>query len=552
MRATIAWSYELLAEAHQRLLRHLSVFAGGWSLEAAEEVATASDEDSLSVFAGLSALVDHSLVLGDDRDDPAPRYRMLETIREYASEHLTSEGEADVVSRRHADFFIALAERAEPNLTGPEQIQWLDRLAADHDNLRAALNWARATGDAERGARLCAGLWRYWLARGHSGEGRGWTQRFLSLLDANLATGVRAGLEYAAGAMAYGLSLHDDAEHYFETALALFREAGNPEMVATTLNGLGVIASARGAYAHALPYLREAAALHRQTGNDTLLAAPLSNMANIIRYEASSAEAVAEAITLYEECIDIHRRHGNTQQLANCLTNLALVLIDTGDFDRAGGLAAESLALGTALESPGLRAAALCALSALAIEIGDDDGAWPLVEESLELLRRSGDRDMIGINLVNLGILELRRGHVDRAEALARDALVLFQESGARRTLGYALENLGDVALARGDLRQARTHYEESLAARTGVGYIAGVAISLERLANVAYAEAAWEMAARQYGAAAALRTSLGYPAPPVTRAENERNLARIRETLGEEAFAAAWEAGAVPGEAPG
>lgn len=545
MRNTIAWSYELLAQPHQRLLRHLSVFAGGWSLEAAEAVAgTWEGGERFAVFGELSALIDASLVVVDDLHAIEPRYRMLETIREYASEQLAARGEGVTVHRLHADYFVALAEQAEPQLTGPDQAQWLDRLGAEHNNVRAALDWTRAAGDVERGARLTAALWRFWLNRGLSEEGRGWARTFLAMLGELASPLLRARLHYAAGALAFGQALHNEAEPHFETALTLFRAVGDTEQVAVTLNGLGVIASGKGEYARALPLLRESVALHRQAGNETFLAAPLLNIATIVRYQARDAETVSEAIALYEEGIDIHRRHGNVHQLATSLNNLALVLLDGGDFERAADLATESLALGKRVASPGLQAAALTTLSVTAIDQGEDERARPLTEAGLELFRRSGDRDMIGTNLVNLGTLELRGGRVERAEALAREALALFQQTGAQRLLGYAFENLGDVARARGDLKQARACYDESLAVRREVGYVAGVAISVERLASVACAEGAWDLAARQYGAAAALRDRLGVPAPPVARDENERNLARIREMLGEVPFAAAWEDG--------
>jgi predicted ATPase/DNA-binding XRE family transcriptional regulator len=544
MRDTIAWSYELLGDPERRLLRHLSVFAGGWSLEGAEAVGTDSGTEALSLLAGLNALVDKSLIVVDESAQDEPRYRMLETIREFAGEQLSSTEEAAAVRERHARYFAALAEEAEPFLTGSEQAQWLERLEIEHDNLRVALGWAQTADGAELGLRLSAALRLFWFGHGHIDEGRQWLETFLPLLDRASSPLLQARVLYSAGAIAYMQARHDEARQHFEASLALYRALGDTTEVGVTLNGLGVIASSKGEYERALTLLREAAAIHRSVGNDALLAAPLTNLANIARYQGQHAAAMGEAIALYEEGSDIYRRTGNVTALANTLNNLALVLADTGETERAIQLADESLALARELDNPGLQGFALTTLCAIALDQGRDAGAWPLAEECLDLFRRAGDRDMTAISLINLGTLEFRRGRHDRAEELAREAQALLQQSGARRLLGYVFGNLGDVTRARGNLRQARVQYEEGLAVWTGVGYVAGVADLLERLAGLACAEGSWEPAARQYAMAATLRERIGVPMPPVYRAEAERDCARIQEMLGVQAFNAAWQEG--------
>jgi predicted ATPase len=544
MRDTIAWSYDLLDESEQRLLRHLAVFAGGWTLEAAEAVCASSEAAAPSIFDGLNALIDQSLVTLDDYAEDEPRYRMLETIREFAGEQLAFYKEEQSGRMAHARYFLALAEEAEPLLTGSEQARWLESLEIEHDNLRVALDWAQTSGDADLGLRLSATLWRFWFGHGHTDEGRRRIQTFLPMLEQASSLLVQARVLYAAGALAFGLAVHDEARQHFEGSLALYRTLGDSTHVAVTLNGLGVIASSKGEYERALTHLRESAALHREAGNDALLAAPLMNTANIVRYQGRDAAAMAEAIALYEEGSNIYRRIGNISALANGLNNLALVLAETGDPERAIELTDESIALAAQLDNPSLRAFALTARCAIALDEGEDERAWLLAAEGLELFRRAGDRDQIATTLINLGALEFRRGRYDRAEELAREAQTLLQQSGARRLLAYVFENLGDVARARGDLRQARMQYEESLAIRTEIGYVVGNADALKRLASLACAEGSWTLAARQYGMAAALRERLGVPMPRVQQAEAERDRARIQGVLGEEAFEAAWQEG--------
>ena len=178
LRHAIAWSYDLLEAGEQALFRRLAVFAGGCTLEAAEAVCQAVDDSaaspgqSLEVLDGMASLVDKSLLRQEEQASGEPRFRMLETIREYGLECLTASGEEPAVRRAHADYYLALAEAAEPALTGPEQATWLDRLEAEHDNLRAALRWAEESGEAEIGLRLAGAFCQFWLMRGYLREGQ--------------------------------------------------------------------------------------------------------------------------------------------------------------------------------------------------------------------------------------------------------------------------------------------------------------------------------------------------------------------------------------------
>ena len=179
LRHAIAWSYDLLEAGEQALFRRLAVFARGCTLEAAEAVCQAVDDpaagpgQSLEVLDGVASLVDKSLLRQQEQASGEPRFRMLETIREYGLECLTASGEEPAVRRAHADYYLALAEAAEPALTGPEQATWLERLEAEHDNLRAALQWAEESGEAEIGLRLAGALCQFWLMRGLSARGAG-------------------------------------------------------------------------------------------------------------------------------------------------------------------------------------------------------------------------------------------------------------------------------------------------------------------------------------------------------------------------------------------
>ena len=190
MRAAIDWSYDLLNENEQKLFRMLTVFVGGFTLEAAEAVSGATGEDEMDILEGVTSLADNSLLRQKEQPNGEPRFIMLETIREYGFEKLEAAQEAKAIQRAQAAYFLELAEQAEPELSGANQAAWLDRLQAEHDNFRAALNWALQNGESEIGLRLAAAFWRFWLVRGYLSEGREQLDRVLS--GAALPTQARA------------------------------------------------------------------------------------------------------------------------------------------------------------------------------------------------------------------------------------------------------------------------------------------------------------------------------------------------------------------------
>ncbi len=180
LRAAIEWSHELLDPGEQALFAHLAVFSGGCTFEAAEAVCGAAGALQLDVLDGLDSLTQKSLLRPEDGADGETRFTMLETIREYGLERLDATGHAETVRRAHADYFVTLAEAAEPQLTGADQVDWLNRLGAEHDNFRSAMGWLEQGSEIETRLRIAAALWRFWWMRGHLAEGRGWLERALA------------------------------------------------------------------------------------------------------------------------------------------------------------------------------------------------------------------------------------------------------------------------------------------------------------------------------------------------------------------------------------
>jgi predicted ATPase/class 3 adenylate cyclase len=270
LRHTIAWSYDLLSAQEQRLFRRLAVFVGGCTPEAVESVSTAVDDTNADLLDSMASLLDKSLLQRVEQDGDEPRFAMLETIREYGLEMLASAGEEQATRMAHAAYYLALAERAEPELSGPQQLIWFERLEREHDNLRAALSWLLEQGaheqSKEHALRLGGALSRFWEIRGYVSEGWRWLERVLEISRGERSA-VRAKALIGAGALA---SLQDDfgqAEALCEEGMALCRELGDRRGSATALSSLGYAALMRSNYAAAHAQLEEALTLFREVGD---------------------------------------------------------------------------------------------------------------------------------------------------------------------------------------------------------------------------------------------------------------------------------------------
>jgi predicted ATPase/class 3 adenylate cyclase len=268
LRHAIDWSYGLIPEAEQGLLRRLSVFVGGWTVDAAERVCSPGDL-GVDAFDGVAALVDQSLVRGEEAAHGEPRFMMLETIREYGLERLDQAAETPEMRRRHATYFTELAEAAEPLLTKDPEV--INRVGHDHDNYRAALAWAIENDQAELGMRLGYALWRFWHQRGHLREGRHWFERLLALPSAAARTAARGkGLTGAAG-IAYWQNDYPTAEAWYIEAEAIYRELGDNIALADALYNVGSMAAIRGDMPTVFAKLGEGTAIGRDLGDDGIV-----------------------------------------------------------------------------------------------------------------------------------------------------------------------------------------------------------------------------------------------------------------------------------------
>ncbi len=426
MRATIAWSYDLLAPAERALFRRLAVFVRGWTLNAAEAVC--APEEEMDIFDGVAALVDQSLVYPREGGGGEPRYAMLETVHEYGLEQLRASGEEAGQRRAHAAYYATLAEEVEPRLAGAEQREWLERLEQEVPNLRAVLQWAGDNDELALGLRAAGALWRFWLTRGYLGEGRRW----------------------------FDLLLSRDADRGEEM----------DAIRAKALYGAGVLATEQGDYARGEELMRLSLDLYRGLGDGPRIAATLIALSNAAKYQTQYARAAVFA----QESLALRRALGDRPGIASALNVLSSLAVDRGDYRRAAALADESLALRRDMGDRAAIAGTLNNLGEVARYEGDDTRAAALYEEALALFRALGDKRSVAWTLANLGYLAHRRGDDDYARALFADCLALAQEIGHRIALAAALEGLAGVARANAVPERAARLFGAAAAVRDAIG----------------------------------------------------------------------------------
>ncbi|MGQ0569170.1 MAG: ATP-binding protein [Armatimonadota bacterium] len=489
LRAVMDWSYVLLPEKERVLLGRLSVFAGGWRLEAAESICAGGSIENEGILDLLSELVDKSLVIVDEQAGEI-RYRLLETVRQYGQERLLESGQDAPVRQRHRDWFLGLAERAEVELRGAAQSTWLKCLEVEHDNLRAALEWSQAeAGTGEAGLRLAAAMGRFWWMRGYLTEARGWLEGVLKQRgDATSASRARALLE--AGRLAWAQSDYTAAGTFLEQSLALSRGFGDRPGIADALNMLGLVAWVQSEYSIAHARYQEGLVLSRDLDDRRRVATLLNNLGRVSMAQGDHAAADS----FHRQSLEIYQTMGDIHGIAISLHNL------------------------------GLTAAAQ----------DRDEEARALFEESLRIRQELGDRHNVVYSLNSLGLVAYRQGRFQQAAELSEESLALSRELGNQEGIANALVNLARLAQHRDNLERAAALGRESLVLRRALGDRRGIAEGLDILAGLASAQGQKERAGRLFGAAAALRDAIGAPIPPADRAEHDRDVASVLSELGE------------------
>ena len=360
MRATLDWSYDLLSEPERKLFRRLSVFVGGFTLEAAEAVGASEEPGEMLGLFG--SLMEQSLVVVQPpRAGVEVRYGMLEPVRQYALEKLKESREAEETRTRHAAFFLALSERAEPELWKPDQLEWLDLLESESDNLRAALSWTIERGHGEVGLRLSVALQRFWSVRGYLEEGRRWLETALSACPSPEPS-IRAQALHGIGRMALEQGDRTLADRVLQESVALRRSLGDKRGMAASLQGLAEVALWERDYERAAMLCTESVALRREIDDKQGLATSL-NISGLVETHRGDHE---RALALHEEGLAVARQAGDTWAVAVHLDNLGWATLGQGDHERAARLFGEALKLNSELGEKWLSADCLDGLARVA------------------------------------------------------------------------------------------------------------------------------------------------------------------------------------------
>jgi predicted ATPase/DNA-binding SARP family transcriptional activator len=595
LRALIDWSYDSLPEAEAALLRRLSVFAGGWTLEAAEavvggqwsvvsevkdsgpELTTDQWPPTTDILDLLSSLEGRSLVLVEEADQ-GRRYRMLETVREYAREKLAACGEEATARPAHVAYLLELAETAEAGMRGPEQLQWLNVLEAEHDNLRAALAWcleAAAGGEwpadrpapagsgepqlsgrtahphppataIEAGLWLAAALQSYWTTRHYVDEGRRYLEALLSSPQAAGRTAARAAALYAAAALPNDRHDWAAARLQAEESLAICEEHGDQHGIARALNILSFLIPTR---EEARRLATRSLALSRACNDPAGTASVLTWLSDFARAAGDPDTARA----YHQEALAIARSVGDQMLEAGCLSGLGAVERERRDYAAARDCFQSSLVLARKLGMHGQTAVSLYFLGLLAFDEGDFAAALAFWEECREVDRRNQSKG--GAVLGRLAELAAVQGDYAKARACWEESLAEGRELGRADLMVRALRGLGDAARLEGDAAGALGCYSECLqAVDTAASHSehkiaderheAECAACLRGIAAILHRSGREEQAVRLLGAAEALAERVGATVPPASRSAYEEQIAELRKCLGAAAFAAAWAEG--------
>ncbi|CAA9518071.1 MAG: hypothetical protein AVDCRST_MAG12-3607 [uncultured Rubrobacteraceae bacterium] len=497
LRAALDWSFELLRPEERRVFARLGVFASGFDLEAAGAVLDHREADSLDAFC---ALPEHGLLEVGEGESGEPRFRMLETVREYALARLVEAGEDEEARRCHTEHYLELADAAERRRSDGER-GWWEPLEAERDNLRAALSWAsEAGGSGYRfavGLRLGTALLRFWKVRGYPSEGLGWLEALLAAAEGSEDPELwqpRARALLAAGDLAFRLEEFRRALLRYAEVLEVYRSVGDETGMARALLGMGNVRLAAGDAAGVERPVREALALFRALEDAEGESDALRCLGNLAERRGDAAGAVA----LGEELLSVCRDAGDARGVAILTRDIGARLRDQGELARAGALLEESVALARSIGHDGLLGRALHELGEAALLSGHHTRAMALQEESLALSRREGHKLFEAQSLTILGHAARGLGETDRATRFFLESLALFRELEQRW----------------------------------------GAMLCLAGLAGVAADSGQFGRAARLLGAVEA--NNDGPPVIPAHRAEYERTAAAARSALGDAEWAAA------------
>jgi len=419
LREAISWSYDLFDPPGQRLFRLLSVFAGGWTLDATEAMCAGDPALESKVLDLLTALTEHSLIRHSVDGNEEPRFSMLEMIRDFGREQLAEAGEDEAAFRAHANHLVALAEKAEPELTGAEQGRWLDRLELENANFRTALHWAERVGDAALGVRFGTALWRFWVARSQIAEGLPVFEKALAGLTSDTPIDTRVRGLNGLGTLYHSGGQVPKARDVLKQCVALARDHGSKRDMAKALTNLAWVDSELSDYGSAWALSHEALLLHEESEDKRGAALALNNIGWVHNYRGN----YRKGRHYHEQSLSLRREIGDQRGIAFALSNIAWAEQYHGDLDRADSL----------------------------------------LDEAMEILRPLNDGVLIGWASLNRARVARDRGQLDQVVRILEESLVRWSASIHPNLICWAHTYLGAVFHEMGESERGETHFDRGL-----------------------------------------------------------------------------------------
>jgi non-specific serine/threonine protein kinase len=547
LRAMIDWSYRLLRPEERLLLQRLSVFAGGWRLAAAETVCSAEPLLKEAVMDLLYSLVDQSLVL---MEAATGRYRLLETLRQYALERLQESQEETVVRHRHRQWCFDFLNDAEARRDASQWPDWVQRLSEEYDNLRAALMDSLAppaasdsSADVEQrmrlGFQLAVRLHRYWIARDVFSEGQMFLQSFLDRAGEDGDRLLRAQAWIAVGQIAYAQGDYTKAIPAFHEAIQLYQALGLRDEETLAHGMIGVVHCHQGDYSGARTLLVAAQPL---CGADHPFEGVL--ILDALAYAERELGDYRAARTLLERGIALAKKTGNAMGQANCLFNLGYVAYGEGDYGEATIRFNEAARLFSEISNRTGEARCLCSLGVVIHSQGDQDEAFDLLNRALQINRQIGNVMGQGWNYRELGEIRISQGRYRDAQPYYEEALAIHREYDCLSDLASDMSGLAKVALYLGQYGKAHHWYRESLQLMESLGIKIGIVWVLEALADLYRMEGRAGPAVQLLSATPNLREEIGATMNAFVREGRQLHLDELRAALGDEAFEACYAKG--------
>lgn len=494
LRALIEWSYDLLSESEKSLFRRLAAFSGGWSLEAAESICSVEGSGT-SVLDDLARLVDKSLVVKEEHDDEA-RFQMLETIRQYAEFKMFASEEVEDVKNRHRDWFMQLAEEAEPKLRTGEQLTWLNRLEMEHDNLRAAIKWSIEQKHVEQALRIPSALAYFWEIHGQDEEGRNWLNQAVTLeAQSSERKYPYAWATAVVGLFSLSYYLSDVKNHKsrLEEALDIFRESGDTFKVGQTLYYLAYIPGLTGEPETARSIYQEGLNAYQSINDSWGMGQCLHCMAHLVEEQGN----IEESRTLYNKSVELIKWAGDRFSLYH----------PVGDMGR------------------------------LAAIKGDTKAAKDIFQESLQVFEELGSRGWISSTYSELARIYYSEGEYQKALEYFEEAIALSEKSGNLRDSLWMRAHKAYTVLRQGNVLKAREEFENTLRRIQKADNLIGMVFVIEGLASLNVYQAQFERAARLFAWADGIREKIDNHRPAPEQASVEKDLAVIHSTLNDTEF---------------